>query len=67
MAIWTALLKSAGWYDQLRELRRVRRATKIPVAARQGEISRFGCRDLILNEAVDIINVDATIASGITE
>lgn len=55
------------WYDQLRELRRVRQATRIPVAAGQGEISRFGCRDLILNEAVDILNVDATIAGGITE
>lgn len=55
------------WYDQFREMRRVRKATRIPVAAGQGEISRFGCRDLILNEAVDIINVDATIAGGITE
>lgn len=55
------------WYDQLAGLRRVRRATSIPVVAGQGEISRFGCRDLILNEAVDILNFDATIAGGITE
>lgn len=55
------------WYDQLRELRRVRETTGIPVVAGQGEISRFGCRDLILNKAVDILNVDVTIAGGITE
>ena len=55
------------WYEQLRGLRQVRQAVKIPVVAGQGEISRFGCRDLILNEAVDILNVDVTIAGGITE
>jgi D-arabinonate dehydratase len=55
------------WYDQLHGLRRVRLATGIPISAGQGEISRFGCRDLINSEAVDILNVDATIAGGITE
>jgi D-arabinonate dehydratase len=55
------------WYDQLRELRRVRELGGIPVVAGQGEISRFGCRDLIVSKAVDILNVDATIAGGITE
>jgi L-alanine-DL-glutamate epimerase-like enolase superfamily enzyme len=55
------------WYDQLRGLREVRRSTGIPVAAGQGEISCFGCRDLMLAEAVDILNVDVTIAGGITE
>ncbi len=55
------------WYDQLRGLRLVRQKTTIPVVAGQGEISRFGCRDLILNEAVDILNVDVTLSGGITE
>ncbi|HZP00468.1 MAG TPA: mandelate racemase/muconate lactonizing enzyme family protein [Terriglobia bacterium] len=55
------------WYEQLRGLRRLRQAVHIPVVAGQGEISRFGCRDLIVNEAVDILNVDVTIAGGITE
>ncbi|MBZ5562193.1 MAG: mandelate racemase/muconate lactonizing enzyme family protein [Acidobacteriia bacterium] len=55
------------WYDQLRGLRLVRQKTAIPVVAGQGEISRFGCRDLILNEAVDILNVDVTLSGGITE
>lgn len=55
------------WYDQLQGLRRVRHALGIPISAGQGEISRFGCRDLITSEAVDILNVDVTIAGGITE
>lgn len=55
------------WYDQLRGLAQVRSASGIPVVAGQGEISRFGCRDLALAGAVDILNVDATIAGGVTE
>jgi L-alanine-DL-glutamate epimerase-like enolase superfamily enzyme len=55
------------WQDQLRGLAEVRAAGQIPVCAGQGEISRFGCRDLMLAGAVDILNVDATIAGGITE
>jgi D-arabinonate dehydratase len=55
------------WYDQFQGLRRVRQALGIPISAGQGEISRFGCRDLITSEAIDILNVDVTIAGGITE
>ncbi len=55
------------WYDQLHGLPRVRQAGGIPITAGQGEISRFGCRDLMNAGAVDILNVDATIAGGITE
>ena len=55
------------WQDQLRALAEVRAAGHIPICAGQGEISRFGCRDLMLSGAVDILNVDATIAGGITE
>jgi len=55
------------WYDQLDGLRAVHDATSIPVVAGQGEITRFGCRDLIIHGQVDILNVDVTIAGGITE
>jgi D-arabinonate dehydratase len=54
------------WYDQLRGLAAVR-ACGVPVVAGQGEISRYGCRDLMLSGAVDILNVDVTVAGGITE
>jgi D-arabinonate dehydratase len=55
------------WHDQLKALAEVRSAGGIKVCAGQGEITRFGCRDLMLAGAVDILNVDATIAGGITE
>jgi D-arabinonate dehydratase len=55
------------WYDQFEGLRMVRDSTSIPVNAGQGEISAFGCRDLILRESVDIINADVTVLGGVTE
>ena len=55
------------WNDQLVGLRRLRDQTGLPVVAGQGEISSLGCRDLVLNGCVDILNVDATIAGGLTE
>ncbi len=54
------------WYDQIEGNARVR-TLGIPVNAGQGEISRHGCRDLIVRGAVDILNVDVTIAAGVTE
>lgn len=55
------------WYDQLEGLRIVQQSTSIPVVAGQGEITRFGCRDLIVHGGVRILNVDATIAGGVSE
>ncbi|MGH9351221.1 MAG: mandelate racemase/muconate lactonizing enzyme family protein [Terriglobia bacterium] len=55
------------WYDQMHGLARVREQGGIPVVAGQGEISRFGCRDLVTSGGVDILNFDATIGGGITE
>ncbi|MBI3942986.1 MAG: mandelate racemase/muconate lactonizing enzyme family protein [Chloroflexi bacterium] len=55
------------WSDQLEGLRMVREASSIPVVAGQGEISRYGCRDLVQYGRVNILNVDVTLAGGITE
>ncbi|MBS1850466.1 MAG: mandelate racemase/muconate lactonizing enzyme family protein [Acidobacteria bacterium] len=55
------------WYDQLQGLQLVRAQGGIPVVAGQGEISAYGCRDLVTAHAVDALNVDVTIAGGITE
>jgi len=55
------------WYDQFEGLRMVRDSTSIPVNAGQGEITAFGCRDLAVGKCVDILNVDVTIAGGVTE
>jgi D-arabinonate dehydratase len=55
------------WNDQLEGLKRVRDSTSIPVNAGQGEVTGWGCRDLIMHGSVDILNVDVTIAGGVTE
>jgi D-arabinonate dehydratase len=55
------------WYDQLDGLRVVREQTMIPVNAGQGEITRFGCRDLVVHGRVNILNVDVTLVGGVTE
>jgi L-alanine-DL-glutamate epimerase-like enolase superfamily enzyme len=54
------------WHDQIRGNARLR-SLGFPVNAGQGEISRHGCRDLVVGGAVDYLNVDATIAAGVTE
>ncbi len=61
------LEEPVGWYDQLEGLRLVREGGAIDVTAGQGEISRFGCRDLVVHGRVNILNVDVTIAGGVTE
>jgi D-arabinonate dehydratase len=54
------------WHDQIEGNARLR-AVGIPVCLGQGEISRHGCRDLIVRGAADILNFDATIGAGVTE
>ena len=48
------------WQDQLEGNARLR-TMGVPVCLGQGEISRHGCRDLIVRGAADILNYDATI------
>ena len=55
------------WSDTLDGLRLVRENAPIPVTAGQGEISRYGCRDLVVQGKVNYLNVDVTIAGGVTE
>lgn len=53
--------------DDIPGLRRYRRATDLPLASGEHEYTKFGARDLILNEAADIIQCDGTRAGGFTE
>jgi D-arabinonate dehydratase len=54
------------WQDQIEGNARLR-TLGIPVCLGQGEMSRHGCRDLIMRGAADILNYDVTIGPGITE
>jgi len=53
--------------DDKRGMAEVRAATDIPIAAGEGEFTRFDFRDLIEHRAVDIVQPDPAIAGGITE
>jgi D-galactarolactone cycloisomerase len=45
----------------------VKRMLDIPVAAGENEFTRWGARDLVQSQAVDILQCDTTLAGGITE
>lgn len=55
------------WYDQVRGMAEVRHATGIRVTAGQSEMQRWGCRTLVEDGAVDILNNDISLAGGVTE
>jgi D-galactarolactone cycloisomerase len=55
------------WYDDAYGMSQVRLQTRIPIAAGQNELTRFGVRRLLDARAVDIVNFDASKSGGITE
>jgi len=55
------------WHDDAAMMADVRRATRIPIAAGQSEITSQGVRRLLQAGAVDVVNVDASECGGVTE
>ncbi|MCC7106363.1 MAG: mandelate racemase/muconate lactonizing enzyme family protein [Chloroflexi bacterium] len=55
------------WYDAVFGLGRVSAATSIPTASGESELHRWGCRDLIDNAGIQIVQFDCTRAGGLTE
>jgi D-galactarolactone cycloisomerase len=55
------------WYDDRRTMAQLRATTGIPITAGQSENSRAGCRDLMLDNAIDYCNFDASWGGGPTE
>jgi len=53
--------------DDIPGLARFRQMSTIPVATGEHEYTRFGVRDLLLNEAVDFLQCDITRCGGVTE
>ncbi len=45
----------------------VKQELDIPIVAGENEYTIWGCRDLIVNQAADILNLDTVKAGGITE
>jgi len=55
------------WYNDRSSMALVRQITGIPVAAGQSEYHRGGCRDLMVERAIDVCNFDASWGGGPTE
>jgi len=55
------------WVNDRRAMRDVRMISGIPVCAGQSEIDRNGCRDLMMDGAIDVCNFDASWGGGPTE
>jgi L-alanine-DL-glutamate epimerase-like enolase superfamily enzyme len=61
------LFEEPVFADDIPGLSRFRRGTDIPLATGEHEYSKFGVRDLLLNEAADIVQADGARAGGYTE
>lgn len=61
------LFEEPVFADDIPGLRRFKQKTDIPLGTGEHEYTKYGARDLILNEAADIIQLDGTRAGGITE
>jgi L-alanine-DL-glutamate epimerase-like enolase superfamily enzyme len=48
-------------------LRWVREASRLPIASGENEYTKYGCRDLLLAQAVDVLQFDITRVGGFTE
>jgi L-alanine-DL-glutamate epimerase-like enolase superfamily enzyme len=53
--------------DDIAGLARVRSMTRIPIASGENEYTKYGCRDLLLAQAIDVLQFDITRAGGFTE
>lgn len=60
-------LEEPVFADDIPGLARYKRGTDLPLATGEHEYTKFGVRDLIMHEAADIIQCDATRAGGFTE
>ncbi len=55
------------WADDRRELRLLARQTRIPLSAGESELTGYGCRALLEEGAIQILQFDCTMMGGFTE
>lgn len=55
------------WADDRRELKLLAQRTRIPLSAGESEITSYGCRSLLEEHAVQILQFDCTMYGGFTE
>jgi len=55
------------WADDRRELKLLSRRTRIPLSAGESELTSYGCRALLEEQAIEILQFDCTMMGGFTE
>ena len=55
------------WADDRRELKLLAQKTRIPLSAGESEITSYGCRALLEEQAIQILQFDCTMMGGFTE
>jgi D-galactarolactone cycloisomerase len=55
------------WADDRRELKLLARHTRIPLSAGESELTSYGCRALLEEHAIQILQFDCTMMGGFTE
>ena len=55
------------WADDRRELKLLAMRTTIPLSAGESELTSYGCRALLEEQAIRILQFDCTMAGGFTE
>ncbi len=55
------------WCDDRRELKLLAQRTRIPLSAGESELTSYGCRALLEEQAIRILQFDCTMMGGFTE
>ena len=55
------------WTDDRRELRLLSQRTSIPLSAGESELTSYGCRALLEEQAIQILQFDCTMFGGFTQ
>lgn len=55
------------WVDDRRELKLLAQQTRIPLSAGESELTSYGCRALLEEQAIRILQFDCTMMGGFTE
>jgi D-arabinonate dehydratase len=60
-------LEEPVFADDIPGLKKFKQGTDLPLASGEHEYTKYGCRDLVINNAADIIQIDGTRTGGFTE
>ena len=55
------------WFDDRRELRLLAMRTRIPLSGGESELTSYGCRAMLEEQAIRILQFDCTMMGGFTE